>query len=238
MIKRLSLTVFLSFVISSWGSTAFADNHGRATGFLFAPYLWGVSIDGDNPDIDASFSDILDAANFALSLHTEYRTDQWSFVFDPTYLDLEVEGPLGGDIGIDIWLIEAWAGYVVSDGLEIIGGARYQDQEIKPERTIGPGNNTIEAGDDWTDWFAGVRYITPISDLWVLALRGDVVIAGDSDSATNGQVFFNRRFGDNMLLNLGYRYFDSDFDNEETGLSAFAWDVVMTGPVVGYTWIF
>jgi hypothetical protein len=204
----------------------------RDTGFVLTPYLWGVAIDGDNPDIDASFGDILDSANFALSLHTEYRTEKWSFVFDPTYLDLEVEGPLGGDIGVEIWLVEAWAGYLVSDGLELLGGARYQDQEVDPK------NLRIKSGDDWLDWFAGLRYMTDLSDSWDLVLRGDLVLTGDSDSATNAQVFFNRRIGANMALNLGYRYLSSDFDNDNSGPSAYAWDVVMTGPVVGYTWLF
>ncbi len=227
MLGNASLRVLLA--IAAFISTPAT---ARDTGWLFTPYLWGVSIDGDNPDIDASFSDILDNANFAMSLHTEYRTDQWSFVIDPTYIDLEVEGPLGGDIGIEIWLVEAWAGYVVADGLEVIGGARYQDQEVDPE------NLPIEVGDNWTDWFAGARYQWAISDKWFAVARADTVVSGDSDSALNAIVFFNRRIGETMALNLGYRYFDSDFNNDETGLSAYAWEVVQDGPVVGFSWTF
>ena len=231
MLKNLVCRLLLALVASSVMLTPVA---ARDTGWVFAPYLWGTAIDGDNPDIDASFSDILDAANFALSLHTEYRTDELSFVFDPTYLDLEVEGPLGGDIDVEIWLVEAWAGILVTENLEAIGGVRYQDQEVDPK------NLPIKSGDDWTDWFLGARWISQLSDNWELVIRGDAVVAGDSDSATNLLVFFNRRLGENknMMLNLGYRYFDSDFDNDESGLDAYAWEVVQDGPVIGYTWLF
>jgi hypothetical protein len=49
--------------------------------------------------------------------------------------------------------------------------------------------------------------------------------------------FFNRRIGRNMALNLGYRHYTVDYV-EGSGLSLFAWDAVMSGPVVGYTWEF
>jgi hypothetical protein len=47
-------------------------------------------------------------------------------------------------------------------------------------------------------------------------------------------VMFNRRFGENKALNLGYRYFVDDYDN----LPSYAWDMTQDGPVVGFTWVF
>jgi len=37
-----------------------------------------------------------------------------------------------------------------------------------------------------------------------------------------------------MALNLGYRYYEVDYDN----LPSYAWDMTQSGPVVGYTWVF
>jgi hypothetical protein len=48
------------------------------------------------------------------------------------------------------------------------------------------------------------------------------------------EIFFNRRFGKSMALNLGYRYFVDDYDN----LPTYAWDMTQEGPVIGYTWSF
>ena len=72
-----------------------------------------------------------------------------------------------------------------------------------------------------------------------MSVRGDVQVAGDSDSSWNAAVFFSRRFGqrDSMALNLGYRYYTDDFDTG-SGLSFYSWDMDMTGPVIGYSWIF
>ncbi|MGA0336597.1 MAG: hypothetical protein ACO3LD_10120, partial [Luminiphilus sp.] len=66
--------------------------------------------------------------------------------------------------------------------------------------------------------------------------RGDVVIAGDSDTSWNTSIFFNRRMGEkgNKALNLGYRYFVDDF--VESGV--YGWDVTQNGPVIGFTWEF
>ena len=47
-------------------------------------------------------------------------------------------------------------------------------------------------------------------------------------------VRFNRRFGANKSLNLGYRYYEDDYDN----LPSYAWDMTQDGPIVGYTWVF
>jgi len=71
-------------------------------------------------------------------------------------------------------------------------------------------------------------------DMWFVAARLDTVIAGDSDSSTNASILFNRRFGPNKSLNLGYRYFVDDYDN----LPAYAWDITQDGPIVGFTWVF
>ena len=81
-------------------STAVSAQGDRAKNreIILAPYLWGTSIDGTSAvgslpplEIDASFSDLLSNLNFAMSLHTEFRFDDWVFVIDPTYLSLEIE---------------------------------------------------------------------------------------------------------------------------------------------------
>ena len=64
--------------------------------------------------------------------------------------------------------------------------------------------------------------------------RGDVAVAGDSDSSYNTSIFFNRRVGQkgNKAVMLGYRYFVDDYNNEGT----YAWDVTESGPLAGFSW--
>jgi len=243
--RQLVRIIFILAALGGWSSAAVAQNSGDSgREIVLTPYLWGTSISGTSTignlpplDIDASFSDILSNLNFAASLHTEFRFDDWVFVIDPTYISLEMnaELPPGGtlDMEVDIWLVELWAGYRLNDNWEAIGGLRYQDQDISVNTTalpiIIPGVSA-----DWTDWFVGARFTTDLNNKWFMVWRGDVAVAGDSDTSWNTSIFFNRRFGENKALNLGYRYFVDDFD--DTGV--YHWDVTQDGPVLGFTWVF
>ena len=89
--------------------------------------------------------------------------------------------------------------------------------------------------DDWLDWFIGGRFNYRLgSSRWSLVGRGDVTIAGDSDNGYNLSLFLNRHIRKTMMLNLGYRYLDTDYDNFPT----YVWDAHQQGPVFGYTWSF
>jgi hypothetical protein len=214
---------------------------------LLTPYLWGTSLDGTSAfgmlpplDIDASFGDILDNLNMALSLHTEFHRGDWAFVIDPMYVSLEINlsTPLpdvSPKIEVDMLLVEVWTAYKINSNWELLGGLRWQDQEIDVSGLPDPFPVAgFSVADDWLNWFAGARFRSKIGQNWIMALRADVVFAGDSDSSYNVEIFFNRRFGKSMALNLGYRYFVDDYDN----LPTYAWDMTQEGPVIGYTWSF
>ena len=235
---------------------------------VLTPYLWGVSLDGQTAfgrvppvDVDASFSDILSNLNIGGSLHTEFRKGKWNFVIDPTYMNLEMDTPtrdvilpvpppngtaatLGGKVKAKIWLVEGWTSYLVAPGWEILGGVRWQSQDIKAELRNIDTDSTFLSGnpvdESWADFFAGARYSTALGQKWTLNLRGDYAVAGDSESGSwNGIVMFNRRFGEAMALNLGYRYFANEYKNGNAqDPDSYLWDMKMSGPMVGYTWQF
>jgi len=236
--------VFLCLVSSV--STA-QTSSGKDTKIIFSPYVWGQALSGTSTigmlpplDIDASFGDLLDNLNLALSIHTEFVVNDWVFVIDPTYVALEMDIELPppdapAAMDVDIWLVEAWVGYRLNDSWEAIGGARYQSQDISVAGLPNPPfPDNVGISESWTDWFIGARFGADISDKWFLKMRGDVAFAGDSDTNWNVSIFFNRRFGDNKALNLGYRYMVKDYN--DTG--NFRWDITQDGPVIGYTWIF
>ncbi len=250
---RLGKFILPLFALCMISTAATAQSSsGRDTKIVFAPYLWGTSISGTSTigtlpplDIDASFSDLFSNLNFAASVHTEFWVGDWIFVIDPTYLSLEMDIGLPPalpedtslSMDVDIWLVEAWAGYRLTENWEAIGGARYQSQDISVNGLPNPPfPDNIGISENWTDWFIGARFRTDLGDKWFMMLRGDVVVAGDSDTSWNALLFFNRRVGKkgNKALILGYRYLVDDFN--DTGI--YRWDVTQDGPVLGFSWVF
>ena len=251
MPRIISVAVLLiGFIPVALGQVLRQDKTDSDWEVLLTPYLWGPSLKGtsaigDLPplELDASFGDILSALNLAFSLHTEFHRGKWAFVIDPTYMSLEIDIETPGQnaepqIGIDMWLVEAWTAYKFTENFEILAGARYQDQNISVSLGLPsppfPADVGLEIKENWLDWFAGGRVKFPMGEKWFVSGRGDIVFAGDSDTSYNVQVFLNRRIRQTMALNFGYRYFRDDYDN---GVD-FRWDVKQQGPVIGYTWAF
>lgn len=244
---RTRITFFVLLLLPIAHANAQGMSPGEDKSVILAPYLWGTSIKGTSTigtlpplDIDASFGDIFSNLNFAASLHTEFRSNDWVFVVDPTFISLEVDpgitlpGPQGGTpkVEVDMWLVELWAGYRFDPKWEVIGGVRYQDQDIAATGLPFPANPGVN--DSWSDWFLGFRFTTDFAQKWFVSWRYDWAFAGDSDLSWNTALFFNRRIGDTMALNLGYRALRDDYNNRPT----YAWEVTQQGPVIGYTWKF
>ncbi len=233
-----------------WATPGLAQQDSDGWTVRFAPYLWGLALEGTSAigplppsEIDASFSDILDNANYALSIHTEFEKGPWTFVIDPTVMSLSMDvtqnmPPVTGTMDIDMWFVEAWAAYEIAPKWELLGGVRWQSQEIAAAIMLGPDPLPFPDIDvDWTDVFVGARFSSDLGSRWFLTARVDAVAAGDSDSSLNASAFFNRRIGQSMTLNLGYRYYTDEYQ-EGSGTSLYDWDMDMSGPVIGYTWEF
>ncbi len=95
----------------------------------------------------------------------------------------------------------------------------------------------IPLGDDWTDFLLGVRVNNEISQNWSFTGLLEAAVAGDSESAWLAQAMFLRHIGDNKHFDIGYRYYDVDYESG-SGLTRFKWDVAHAGPVVGFSWEF
>ncbi len=210
--------------------------------FILTPYLWAISLNGTSQvgpfppmDVDADFGDLLDNMNMALAAHMELHRGNWAIVLDPMWAQLEME--MGdGSAEVNISLIELWGSYKITPNWELLGGARFQEQDIdvEPGLPSPPFPESAGVKDDWLDWFVGARFDYGVAPKWRIAGRGDVTIAGDSDKGYSLSLFLNRKIRKTMMLNLGYRYMKTDYDNG----SDYAWDVDQHGPVIGYTWSF
>ena len=238
----LSLTISASF---SQGTAIAAESDDWK--FRVTPYLWMLGLDGttaslgQDTDVDASFSDIFDVLNIALSANMELSKGNFFIVFDPMYAQLEADfvgpgggGPIGGKLDVDMVIADLDFGYSFSENFGVYAGARYYDQDL----TITPNNLPQQSlGDDWTDFIVGLRAGGKVSENWSFMGKLDGAVAGDSESAWYFQATLLRHFGTNKHLDLGWRYYDVDYESG-AGLSRFKWDVAHSGPVVGFSWEF
>jgi len=245
--QRVLTVATLSLIVSAsfWPGTASAQE-SDSWKFRLTPYLWFFAMDGttaalgQDVDVDMSVSDIVDVLNFALSANIELSKGSFFVVLDPMYGEAEADfvgpgpGPIGGTIDIDLLIADLNVGYTVNENFDIYAGARYYDQDIKVTPNLLPA---VSLGDGWTDYLLGIRVRGNLSEKWSFAGKLDGAVGGDSDSALYLQAVFLRHFGSNKHLDLGWRYYDVDYESG-SGLGRFKWDVVHSGPVIGFSWEF
>ena len=243
--QRVLTVATLSLIVSAsfWPDTASAQE-SDSWKFRITPYLWMLGLDGttaalgSDADVDASFSDILDVLNIALFVNMELSKGKFFLVFDPSYSQLEADyagpGPIGGTIDVDMVIADLNVGYMINENFDVYAGARYYDQDIKVTPNLLPA---VSLGDSWTDYLLGIRFRGNLSEKWSFAGKLDGAVGGDSDSALYLQAVFLRHFGSNKHLDLGWRYYDVDYESG-SGLTRFKWDVAHSGPVIGFSWEF
>ena len=242
---RVLTAVTLSLIVSAsfWPGTASAQE-SDGWKFRITPYLWMLGLDGttaalgNDVPVEATFSDILDNLNIALSANMEFNNGKWFVVVDPMWADLEMDietgGPIAGKVEVELIILDALVGVAVHENFDVYIGARYYDQDIIVIPNMLP---SVDLGDDWTDFLIGFRVHNDFADKWSFAGKVDAAVGGDSDSALYVQAVLLRHFGSNMHLDLGWRYYDVDYESG-SGVTRFKWDVTHTGPVVGFSWEF
>lgn len=243
--RRVLTAATLSLIVcaSFWTGAASAQE-SDGWKFRITPYLWLLALDGttaalgNDVDVDLSFGDILDQLNIALSANMELSKGKFFVVFDPMYAQLEADfagpGPVGGKLDVDLVIADLDVGYSVNENFGLYAGLRYYDQDLKITPNLLP---VVNLGDDWTDFILGFRVHTSMSDKWSFAGKLDGAVGGDSESAWYLQAVLLRHFGSNKHLDLGWRYYDVDYESG-SGLTRFKWDVAHSGPVVGFSWEF
>lgn len=215
-----------------------------------APYMWGTSLEGTTGigpatvDVDASFSDILDALEMAAMGSYRGSKDRVSVLFDVVYASLggSGTGPLEAvraNVDIDQLVMEGDLGYALTDSLHGFVGLRYVDlkSQIRLRGPLG-GEQTVRGKADWIDPVIGLYYEAPISGKWSFSLRGDVGGFGvGSDFAWQGVGILRWQASQAIGVLLAYRYLSSDYDQGKDE-SYFRYDMAMQGPALGVVFTF
>ncbi len=229
---------------------ASAPLHAAGWTHEIAPYLWGAGLEGTTAvgpisvDVDASFSDILDALEFGAMGSYRGSTDRISVMFDVVYSGLGGDGKGPGeavkaDVDVDQLVLEGDFGYALTENLHGFVGLRYVDLETKV-KLKGPLGNQESARDkvDWVDPVIGLYWIWPFADQWSLGVRGDIGGFGiGSDFAWQGVGMLRLQVSPGFGVLFAYRYLSNDYD-EGKGANYFRYDMSMQGPALGVVFTF
>lgn len=216
--------------------------------------VWGVSLKGTvgagraEKDVDASFNDLIDKANFALSPGIELSKNRWTLMLNGFFTQLEdsksasrtlingqtVQG--SADVKMDLDIADLALAYRLFDiplgdqgmmlSLAPAVGVRYTylSAEIDPQRL------PSRSGDvDWWDPYIGGRINLKITD--TLDWRTDATWGGwgiGCDTTWLVQSMLDWRFYQSWELNVGYRALYQNYDD-----SGVKWDMTMQGPWIG-----
>ena len=164
--------------------------------FVIAPYIWfaglsgNISTNGQEVEVDASFSDIFDQLNFAFQIHGEAMKNRLFFFIDWTYINLtinqniESQTPLPIDASLDIGvknnLVDFAGGYRLTSPnspvyFDLYIGGRLWDVDIDQKiKFSNLPDQSMDQSKTWVDLIVGARLIAYLSDSFLLTLKSDI----------------------------------------------------------------
>ena len=257
--------VVVVIMLGSLIAPALAKEEGMAaeedTWTQIGVYGLFLGIEGDarlnqvTTDMDVSFDDIWDNLEGAFMGFVEHRRGKWSFIGDVAYLKLEADrtvastpGPLPVSVTLDAeaeqLMLEGFVGYrlLTQDlkdarlGIDLLGGARYNDIEIELDSRATLLGLTRSASRnksaDTVDGVIAVRVEYSHNNGWGLTGWADI---GEGSDSRSHQLFggVNYTFKNNVRLHAGYRLVNLDYAR-----NSFEYDLDYTGPQIGLAYRF
>ncbi len=223
------------------------------------PYAWLPEVTGDVQVNDQeviggqiSAKDLLDDADFALMAHLEGRRGKTGIFADIVFGDFGDEPrdfglgpiPITAESDLELTLLDVggvWSpsedgGFGIHYGLRLID----VDQEIDT-RLVGPFPTTrriYEISRSEVDGLLGFRYLSKSSTRWSFGAWGDIS-AGGSDGSWNAFLVAGYHFGsrDQYAVRVGYRHMEIELGDEDRAARVET-DIVLSGPLVGFTFGF
>lgn len=215
--------------------------------YSLAPlFLWGISIDGSatigraTAPLDLSFKDdVFENIDAVYTFHFEARKQDWTIFAEYQYVNLKPGAalPNGSSVNVDFEnsMAELGTMYRVArydrTDVDVLGGLRYVNQDIRVTGVPLPPVSTISADEDWVDAMFGGRVRSRISSNWQFVGRADYSVGG-SDGTCNLSGLFDYRFNDWGSLFFGYRWMDFDYSNG-SGANFYAYEATQQGPLAG-----
>jgi len=244
----VSKSPFLALVGLLLVSPSYAQQNQAQWEFDFAPYFWLGDSSGDqtvrgiNATVDLDFfDDVADNLDKGFQFHFEAKKDRWSFIFDPTLLEIVTSQNTGAaafETRAKSVVIDMKVAYEFIGPLELLAGLRYYESDL--DINLASPAIQVSQDEDWWDAVVGVRYRWSAGERWSFLAEGDVGgfdFGSSSDIAWNLSLVATWSFGPNYDLAFGYRILDIDYDRG-SGLNGFRYNIQTNGPLIGVNFNF
>jgi hypothetical protein len=246
------LRASVSLVAIMMASQAVAQSNDWT--FTTTLYAWtpSVNIAAETPrgtvEGELSFSDLLDATDFAFMGAITAQKGRLGFAADVLYFDLSdsnaTPGPAFDSATLEsqINVTNIYAMYEVMGGgdnrIDVgIGYRFYQTDNVATLSAAARPDVSASASDNWSDPLIAARYRGTFAD----NMFGQVLVdyggflgsQSGSDLTWQGLATFGYQFNDSWTLQVGYRYLVADRSKGANDI-----EVNLSGPVVGVSFTF
>jgi len=230
-LKPAGLRLLLTGTIVA--ATAVSAQAGDGWQWSLTPYIWATDLKEDlvldgavvgGQDLD--FKDLADKVESSFQVHLEGMGDRWGMFADVIYIDLSdtetgEQGLLRLDVSIEEMVNEG--GAIFRPGgregrFDLLLGARYFSLDETYRLTLGGiASGQTRVDDGYLDALLGARFRLPLSDRWVVTLRGDYSL-GDTDGVWTAQGMVEWRFGAKRKSAIlgGYRHREMEYGKADT----------------------
>jgi hypothetical protein len=193
-----------------------------------------VGIGPVNADVDFGFDKVWDNLDFAMMGKVRVGYARWALNADVVYMDLGASRN-GVTVEMEQWMVEPSLSYTVCKGFEALAGARYNNLNAEIR---GPLGRNPSGTQEWWDPIVGANLSLPLGKKCSFTVRGDIGGFGvGSDLTWQAFPYFGWQFAQWGSLQAGYRWVYTDYETG-SGASRFKYDILTSGPQIGFTFHF
>lgn len=244
MRKTTFILMFLTAGLSLYAGAVNAQQQSDKWAFRLTPYFVGAAMDGNltihgrSAAVDMGFDKIWENLDFGFMMHFLAQKGLWSIGLDGIYMGLggtSDEPP--AEVNFDQWLVELSGGYQLAPWLHALAGARYN--LISGDIEFEGRQEREKSGDvDWIDPIIGARLAGQLSEKWTLRGRADIGGFGIGSNLTWQLAAYIDFRASNLISILGgYRFLSNDYETG-SGEELFHYDMNISGPALGVSFVF
>jgi hypothetical protein len=198
---------------------------------LAAGMSGNVTVKGVPSDVDVGFDKIWDNLKFGAMGSARVGYGHWGLSTEVIYMDLQsTKGQITGSA--QQWLVQPALEYSLCQYFGVYAGTRYNNIALELN---GPLGQNPSGTHEWWDPIVGAQVSLPVWKTISFHVKGD--IGGfDVGSKLTWQAFpyFNWQISNLASLQAGYRFLYTDYETG-SGLNRFKYDMLTSGPQVGFT---